>query len=153
MINHPNRSKSHTYIVTAYHPGRNNALVETKVEVVAASADDAIKMTTKISNFASFTRRWQNSPVSADRDNCHVQANSAGTIGWAAHRADLDPKAAEHRSDVETARRWVAQGRNFSDLQKYGAYKSVTEQEAHQAPASNIEASNAVFAAGYSVER
>jgi len=136
MINHPNRSKYHRYLVRAYAP-RGGELQSTVTEVTAADALGALASVSgrnRDFKYASLTRRWQNSPVAADRDNCHAQANGAGTVGWAVTRADLDPVAAEHRSDVETARRWVSSGKPLSALQAYGAYKSVTEEEAREAP-------------------
>lgn len=98
MINHPNRSKTHRYIVTAYRLGRNNAPLEVAHQVVAASADDAVRAVAGGSKFASVTRRWQNSPNGSDRDNYHAQANAAGTVGWAARRASVVPEEAARRN-------------------------------------------------------
>jgi len=122
---------------------------------VAATADAALAMASHrpAGDYASLTRRWQNSPVAADRDNCHAQANAAGTIGWAVWRVDCDPAAADHRSDVATARAWVSGGKSLSDLQKYGAYKTVTKADLVGISDNDASATtDALARAGYKAE-
>lgn len=101
LTDHPNRSQSHMYTVRAYSL-RGGKFHEVLSQVIAADALAALAMVSgrRDHEYANHTRRWQNSPVAADRDNCHAQANGAGTIGWAVTRVDLDPVAADHRNDV-----------------------------------------------------
>lgn len=124
MTSHPSRSKTHSYLVRAYAGGN-----EVLTEITAHSAFEALKLVADRGEFASLTTRWQMSPVAADRDNCHAQTNESGTKGWAVRRASVDPRAAEHRNDVEVARAWIKKGMTLAKLQEYGGYASVTAKD------------------------
>lgn len=95
-----------TYIVKEY---RVRFGFERQVEVDAVSADDAIDMIANKARgrhgrqYASYTRRWQNSPEEADRDNAHAQADSEGLRGWAAVRKGVVPAEAEARNDSRSS--------------------------------------------------
>lgn len=132
------------YRISSYYPARDRI-------VSADSADEAFRIAANGRQPVSFTRRWQRSPVAADRDNCHGQFNHQGTSGIAVQRADVIPAEAEHRNDVAVARDWCARGRALAELNAYGGYPSVTEADVAGAGAADIfDARDALTAAGYS---
>lgn len=121
----------------------------TSVTREANRADDLLPN----QNFASKTRRWQRSPVGADRDNVHVQFDGGGHHGIAIRRLETEPGEAEHRNDVAVARDWVARGNALAKLQEYGAYKSVTAADVQNVTDADIfPARDAVSAVGYAVK-
>lgn len=92
---------THTYIVSSYDRG-----VRKIQEVEATSADDAIDIIANRARgrharqYASYTRRWQNSPFEADRDNAHAQSDYEGLTGWAARRKEVIDAEAQARNQV-----------------------------------------------------
>jgi hypothetical protein len=85
----------HTYTVYAYaYAPRRGELVETVHTVTAPTSLAALaKVAGPQRRYANLTRRRQNAPDEAMRDNCHAQLNGAGTIGWAVERAGVDEAA------------------------------------------------------------
>ena len=116
-----------SYIVRSY-----NGPSERVFEVTGISAEQVLRAAIR-HEFPgadpSVSSRYQMSPLEADRDNRHAQFDAAGRKGIAVRRKETDLAAAEHRNDVEVAKKWVSEGRKLADLQRYGGYQSVSERD------------------------